>query len=84
MKLLMKLLVLLRKVYSLPGFKQLLLTMVMSALREAAVRTDNKVDDKIVTALAAALANENYRAVLNGKGKYAKIIAKAEKADKKA
>ena len=83
MKLFSKLLVLLRKIYSIPGIKQLLLSMTVSALREAAVRTDNKVDDKIVTALEAALANENYRAVLNGKGKYAKIIAKAEKAEKK-
>ena len=84
MKLFSKILVLLRKVYSIPGVKEVLLTLAMSVLREAAVRTDNKVDDKIVTALAAALANENYRAVLNGKGKYAKIIAKAEKATKKA
>ena len=84
MKLFSKLLVLLRKVYSIPGIKQILLQITMSTLREAAVRTDNKVDDKLVTALEAGLANENYRAVLNGKGKYAKLIAKAEKTEKKA
>lgn len=84
MKFFKTVLYLLRKVYSFPGIQQLLVQVALSALREAAVRSDNKVDDKLVRALEAGLANENYRAVLNGKGKYAKIIAKAEKTEKKA
>ena len=68
----------------MPGIKQVVNKMVVDVLRERTAQTDNTIDDKIVTAIEAGLLNENYRAVLNGKGKYAKIVTKAEKASKKA
>ena len=69
MKLLSKLIELLRKVYSLPGVAHVLDKVVMEYLQGRAASSKNTIDDKIVKALGAALANKNYRAVLNGRAK---------------
>ena len=69
MSLLNKLKEVLRKVYALPGVKTIFVNAALSILREAVSRTDNTVDDKLVRAIEAAVANKNYRAVLNGKAK---------------
>ena len=70
----------LRKVYNLPGLSTIIDTAILEYLKGRALATTNKVDDKLVLVVTAALQNENYRAVLNGKGKYAKILKKVSKA----
>ena len=80
MNYLMKLLNFLRKVYNLPGFATVIDAAIMEYLKGRALSTHNKVDDKLIQILGAALDNKNYRAVMNGKGKYAKILKKVTKA----
>lgn len=58
-----------RKIYSLPGVAQVFDKLVIEYLQGRADSSKNTVDDKIVKALSAALANKNYRAVLNGRAK---------------
>lgn len=69
MKYLTKLWALVRRVYNLPGVAQVLDTLALEYLRGRAASSTNKVDDKLVLVVAAALSNKNYRAVLNGKAK---------------
>ena len=73
----MNVLLFLRKIYSIPVVKQTVHRMAVGYLREAAKRTDNTVDDKLVSAVEVALNNENYKAVLNGR-KAAKVLSKIE------
>lgn len=66
---LFKLLTFLRKVYNVPGIKQVVRKVAVAAIKESVKDSSNKVDDKLVAVLEAAYANKNYRAVLNGKAK---------------
>jgi hypothetical protein len=59
----------LRTVWSVPGIKQIVRKVAVSALKQSVKDSTNKVDDKIVAVVEAALANKNYRAILNGKAK---------------
>lgn len=65
----MKLVTLLRKVYSFPGIAQVVDKTALEYLKGRAQSSKNKVDDKLVSVVEAALKNKNYRAVLNGKAK---------------
>ena len=69
MKYLSKLLELLRSVYNLPGVSHVIDKTILEYLRGRALSTHNKVDDKLVLVIEAALKNRNYRAVMNGKAK---------------
>ncbi len=69
MNYLSKLLDLLRMVYNTPGVTHLVDQILLEYLRGRALSTHNKVDDKLVTVIEAALKNKNYRAVMNGKAK---------------
>jgi len=64
-----KLLTLLRKLYNLPGVSHIIDRTVLEYLKGRALSTHNKVDDKLVLVIEAALENRNYRAVMNGKAK---------------
>ena len=66
---LFKLIKLLRSIYSFPGLNKVIDTMVLEFLKGRALATSNKVDDKLVLVVGAALKNKNYRAVMNGKAK---------------
>ncbi len=69
MTLLLKLFSFLRKVYRLPLVKQAARSIAKSVIKEAVADSKTKVDDKLVAVVEAAMANKNYRAVLNGKAK---------------
>lgn len=58
-----------RKVYSLPGLAQIIDRAVLEYMKGRALSSKNKVDDKLVLVVEAALNNKNYRAVMNGKAK---------------
>ena len=60
-----------RTIYNTPGVAQAIDTMILEYLKGRAQSTKNKVDDKLVSVVEAALANKNYRAVMNGKAKKA-------------
>ena len=68
-KFLSKVLSFLRIVWGVPGLKQVIRRVAVSALKQSVTDSTNKVDDKIVAVVEAALANKNYRAILNGKAK---------------
>jgi hypothetical protein len=69
MKYLSKLLELFRSIYSLPGLAQVIDRAALEYLKGRAQSSKNKVDDKLVLVVEAALAGKNYRAVMNGKAK---------------
>lgn len=69
MKYLTKLLELIRSVYNTPGLTQVIDRFALEYLKGRAQSSKNKVDDKLVLVVEAALANKNYRAVMNGKAK---------------
>ena len=69
MTILFKLASVLRTVWAVPGLKQIVRKVAVSALKQSVTDSTNKVDDKIVAVVEAALANKNYRAILNGKAK---------------
>ena len=69
MKYLSKLWTFVRKIYSLPGVAQTFDRLALEYLTGRADSSKNKVDNKLVLVVGAALANKNYRAVLNGKAK---------------
>ncbi len=60
---------LVRSIYNTPGLSQMIDKLVLEYLKGRAQSTTNKVDDKLVLVLDAALKNKNYRAVMNGKAK---------------
>lgn len=64
-----KLVTVFRTVYNTPGVAQAIDRMVLEYLKGRSQSTKNKVDDKLVLVVEAALRNKNYRAVLNGKAK---------------
>lgn len=66
---LMKLVSLVRTVYSFPGISQAVDKAALEYLKGRAQSSKNKVDDKLVLVVEAALKNKNYRAVMNGKAK---------------
>ena len=80
MKYLTKLLKAIRTVYNLPGLTHVIDRAVLEYLKGRAQSSTNKVDDKVVLMLETALDNKNYKAVMNGKGKYAKLLKKAVEA----
>ena len=65
--LIFKVLSFVRKIYTVPVIKQAVDKQVVAVLRERALSTKNTVDDKLVAAVEVALANDNYKAILNGK-----------------
>lgn len=65
--LIFKVLSFVRKIYAVPVIKQAVDKQVVAVLRERALSTKNTVDDKLVAAVEVALANDNYKAILNGK-----------------
>lgn len=67
----MKLIELLRSIYNTPGFAHMIDRAILEYLKGRAQSTKNKVDDKLVSVVEAALSNKNYRAVMNGKAKKA-------------
>lgn len=69
MAILFKILAFARKIYSVPGIKQVVRKMAVAAIKESVTDSSNKIDDKIVAVLEAAYDNKNYRAILNGKAK---------------
>ena len=69
MKYLTKLLTFLRGLYRLPLIKQLTRKIASAVIREAVLDSKTKVDDKLVAVYDAAMANKNYKAVMNGKAK---------------
>lgn len=66
---LFKLITLVRTVYSTPGIAQVIDKAALEYLKGRAQSSKNKVDDKLVLVVDAALKNKNYRAVMNGKAK---------------
>lgn len=58
-----------RTIYNTPGVAHAIDRLVLEYMKGRAQSTKNKVDDKLVSVLEAALRNKNYRAVLNGRGK---------------
>ena len=69
MTLIFKLLGFLRKIYRLPLIKQAARQIASSVIREAVADSKTKIDDKFVAVYDAAMANKNYKAVMNGKAK---------------
>ena len=65
----MKLVTFARKVYSLPGISHAVDKAALEYLKGRAQSSKNKVDDKLVQIVDAALQNKNYKAVMNGKAK---------------
>lgn len=65
----MKAVTLVRKLYSLPGISQAIDKAALEYLKGRALSSKNKIDDKLVLVVDAALKNKNYRAVMNGKAK---------------
>lgn len=65
--LIFKVLAFARKIYAVPVIKQAVDKQVIAVLRERAMSSKNTVDDKLVAAVEVALANDNYKAILNGK-----------------
>jgi hypothetical protein len=65
----MKVVTLVRKLYSLPGISQAIDKAALEYLKGRALSSKNKIDDKLVLVVDAALKNKNYRAVMNGKAK---------------
>ena len=66
---LFKLISLVRTVYSTPGISQAVDKVALEYLKGRAQSSKNKIDDKLVLVVDAALKNKNYRAVMNGKAK---------------
>ena len=69
MNYLSKLLNLLRKLYNLPGVSHIVDKTILEYLKGRSLSTHNKVDDKLVLVIEAALENRNYRAVMNNRTK---------------
>lgn len=66
---LFKLVKLVRTIYNTPGIAQIVDKAVLEYLKGRAQSSKNKIDDKLVLVVDAALKNKNYRAVMNGKAK---------------
>jgi hypothetical protein len=66
---LMKLVTLVRTIYNTPGISHAVDKAALEYLKGRAQSSKNKVDDKLVQIVDAALQNKNYKAVMNGKAK---------------